>query len=146
MAQWAIQDDKPMLCICRGMQLLNVVQAGTLHQDIPTAVPTASDHQDSTNNKSITHIAHHLRVAPDSLFASIMGITTVPANAHHHQAVKKLGNDLVACAWAEDGVIEAIEMPGKTFVIGVQSHPESLEAAAVPAWQKFFKAFIDAAS
>jgi putative glutamine amidotransferase len=146
LARWVIADDKPALCICRGLQLLNVAQGGTLYQDIVDAMPEAHDHESSTKQKNITYIAHQLGVEPNSLFAKILGETTVPTNAHHHQAVKKLGDKLVASAWAEDGIIEAIEMPDKKFVMGVQSHPESLEAAAVPVWQKFFRAFVDAAA
>lgn len=144
--EWALEDNKPVLAICRGMQLLNVAHGGSLYQDIPTELPAAGNHNIASEKKRESRIVHMLHIKPGSKLAGIVGVSELGANAYHHQAVKKLGADLVATAWAEDDMIEAIEMPGRRFVIGIQSHPESLEAAIEPRWQQLFKSFIEASS
>ncbi|HEV7454421.1 MAG TPA: gamma-glutamyl-gamma-aminobutyrate hydrolase family protein [Candidatus Saccharimonadales bacterium] len=143
--RWALADRKPFLGICRGMQLLNVLQGGTCYQDIPTDLPDASDHNSSTKRQDLEDIAHHLRVQPGSQFATIIGADTIGANTHHHQALKKLGTDIIANCWSEDGLIEGIELTGGGLAIGVQSHPESLDERAEVLWRKFFAALTDAA-
>lgn len=145
LVKWALDDNKPILGICRGMQLINVALGGSLHQDIDVDLPKSRNHQASIDHKNFQHLAHQLKIKPDSQLADILGTNIVAANALHHQAISKLGNDLVATAHAEDGVIEAIELPSKSFVIGVQSHPEALEAKTEPLWRKLFKAFIGSA-
>jgi putative glutamine amidotransferase len=144
--KWAIAEGKPVLGICRGMQLINVALGGTLHRDIPEELPSANDHELSVHNKDMRHLAHHLRLEPESKLAKILGTTQIAANTLHHQAVDKLGEGLVVAAHAEDGVIEGIELPDKQFVIGVQSHPEALEEAIEPLWRSLFQAFIEAAA
>lgn len=144
--RWTLEDDRPMLGICRGMELLNIACGGTLHQDIASVLPKASDHDLSTAAKDIEHIAHRLRLKAGSRLAAIVAADGLGANTHHHQAINKVGEGLEAVAWSEDGVIEAIEAPGRPFVIGVQSHPESMEARAVPAWRRFFQAFVEEAA
>ncbi len=142
----ALKDHKPILGICRGAQLLNALCGGTLYQDIAHDLPDAHNHESSTEAQNTTHIAHLLKIAEHSRLAEILGTTPVKTNAHHHQAVKRIGDNLQAVAWAEDGIIEAIEQPGDAFVIGVQSHPESLESAAEPRWQRLFSAFVEASA
>jgi putative glutamine amidotransferase len=143
--RWAIEDDKPVLGICRGMQLINVALGGTLYQDIDAEVPTADSHTSSQLQRSFGHIAHNLRIEETSALASILGTSEIAVNALHHQAVKDLGEGLHASAWAEDGVIEALEMPDKRFIIGVQSHPEALEHEVEPRWRNLFSSLTDAA-
>jgi putative glutamine amidotransferase len=144
--KWALKDNKGCLCICRGMQMLNIACGGKLYQDIPTEIPGAGVHDMIEREAAdYRHIAHQIKIKPDSQLAKILGVTEIGANAYHHQAVKSLGKDLFATAVADDGiVIEALEMPAAKFMIGVQSHPEAIEAKIEPAWQKLFKAFIDA--
>jgi putative glutamine amidotransferase len=141
--EWALEDGKPVLAICRGMQLLNVARGGTLYQDIPTELPSTETHNISSEKKRESRIVHKLRIEPGSKLAEILGVTKLGTNAYHHQAVKKLGHGLKATAWAEDDIIEAIELPGRQFVVGVQSHPESLEASIEPRWQRLFKSFVE---
>jgi putative glutamine amidotransferase len=143
--RWALADQKPFLGVCRGMQLLNVLKGGSCYQDIPTDLPEASDHNSSTKRKDLEDIAHHLRVEPSSQFAKIIGSNTIGANTHHHQALKKLGTDIIANSWSEDGLIEGIELVGGGLAIGVQSHPESLDERAEVLWQKLFASLITAA-
>lgn len=144
--KWSLEDKLPILGICRGMELLNIAREGSLYQDIPQFLPAASNHNLSNTQKDVHYLAHKLTVQAGSKLAVALGVTSVGTNTHHHQAVKKLGDGLQAVAWAEDGVIEAIEDPRMPFVVGVQSHPESLEAETVPEWQGLFKAFVSQAA
>lgn len=143
--EWAIAEDKPVLGICRGCQLINVSLGGTLHSHIPDELPTAQDHERSIHQKDMRHVAHRLRVKPDSQLARVLGRAEIDANTLHHQAIKDVGQGLVITAQAEDGVIEGIELPDKQFVIGVQSHPEALEESVEPDWRALFEAFVEAA-
>jgi putative glutamine amidotransferase len=139
----ALKDQKPTLGICRGMQLINVACGGKLYQDIPKDLPNAQDHEASSHAGDVTHIAHSLKIAEHSKLAALVGTEPLQTNAHHHQAVKTVGDNLQAVAWAEDGIIEAIENPGDPFVFGIQSHPESLTAME-QRWRKLFEALVEA--
>lgn len=140
--EWCFEDKKPILAVCRGMQLLNVFLGGTLYEDIPLQLPQASDHNISGTKRDFEYVAHNLKVDPDSKLASILGATQISANALHHQAIKDLGKGLQPVAWAEDGVIEAVEMSGEQFIIGIQSHPEVLESSVETKWRKIFNEFV----
>jgi len=140
----ALADGKPILGICRGMQLLNVVQGGTLYQHIAKDMPEASNHDISNEKKSITHIAHQLHVDKTSRLGHIIQSDSIGANSHHHQAINKLGESLKAVAWSEDGLTEVIEGTDAAYAIGLQPHPESLEASIEPLWQKVFASFVEA--
>ncbi len=142
--EWALEDGKPILAICRGMQLLNVVCGGTLHQDIPTELSNTADHTASTRHKNTEYIVHNLKLEPDSRLSQLLGASVIAANSNHHQGVKNLAPNLRAVAWAEDGVVEAIEADGDNYVIGIQCHPEALDAQVVPGWRRLFKSFVEA--
>ncbi|MCP4809654.1 MAG: gamma-glutamyl-gamma-aminobutyrate hydrolase family protein [Proteobacteria bacterium] len=121
----AIDTDLPVLGLCGGMQALAVVAGGTLVQDIDTQVPGASEHQQPTDPAEGWHA---LNVEPGQL-RNWLGAHPV-VNSTHHQAVRDAG-DLRVSARAEDGVIEAVELPNHRFCIGVQWHPELLASGAV---------------
>lgn len=124
----ALDRGLPVLGICGGMQLLNVVRGGTLYQDIGREVAGAGPHEQTTPRHET---AHPIRAEGGSLLARALELGGPAAvNTTHHQAVKALGRDLVATAWAEDGVIEAIEDPNARFCVGVQWHPELLGETA----------------
>jgi putative glutamine amidotransferase len=144
LAQWALTQGKPILGICRGMQLVNVMQGGTLYQHLPTDIPNGIDHNSSTKKQDLEDVEHTLRIESGSRLATILGTDTIGANAHHHQAIQKLGADMKAVAWAADGVIEAIELAGHPYMIGVQAHPESLAPNAEPRWRALFESFVAA--
>ncbi|HZL07762.1 MAG TPA: gamma-glutamyl-gamma-aminobutyrate hydrolase family protein [Candidatus Dormibacteraeota bacterium] len=140
--KWALEDDKPVLGICRGMQLINVALGGSLHSDININLPSAQNHEANIHKKDFHYLAHQLRINPGSRLAQALGTDTLATNSLHHQTIKKLGDGLVATAYTDDEVIEAIELPAGNFVIGVQSHPEALEAGAEPVWRELFNAFV----
>lgn len=128
----------PLLGVCGGMQLLNVVLGGSLVQDIPTEFPEALAHEQKTPKDRPSHAIH---VEAGSLLAEAAGrVGGAEVNSTHHQAVARLGRDLVVSARAPDGIVEAIEMPG-AFVLGVQWHPESL-VEALPWNQGIYDALV----
>jgi len=117
----------PILGICRGAQVLNVARQGTLHQHVPDLGLGAVEHRQSQPGDQRTH---EVWVSPDSGLARATGGGPVRVNSFHHQAVDRLGLDLRPVAWAEDGLIEAIEAKGGRFALGVQWHAETLAGQA----------------
>jgi putative glutamine amidotransferase len=118
----ALARRRPVLGVCGGMQLLNVVRGGSLFQDIRQALgPTALDHEQPT---SPAEGWHELLPAPGGLLDRLMHGRPCSVNSTHHQAVDCVGAGLEILAKSKDGVIEAIGMPGEAFVVGVQWHPE----------------------
>ena len=112
----------PVFGICRGMQLLNVALGGTLLQHVPDSVGH-TDHR--RNPGSFDNADHDVRLADGSLAALAARETTHGTKSHHHQAVDRLGEGLVVTGWSSiDELPEAIECPGRGWVLGVQWHPE----------------------
>lgn len=124
----------PYLGVCYGAQLLNLVRGGTLVQDIPAALATAAlDHR----------AGHPVRLAPGSALARLLAAEQVEVNSRHHQAVAAPGQGLRLAAWAEDGVVEAIEGEDpERFLVGVQWHPEEEGQPTGPA---LFAGLVEAA-
>ena len=129
--------DKPVLGICRGIQVLNAVLGGDLYQDI----------------KPLEHLPHNghwakvhtVTVRRGTLLSRIFGQDTVLVNSQHHQAVDRVAPGFTLAALSEDGIVEAIEKPDARFCLGVQWHPEWLSDAD-PAMQGLFDAFVNACS
>jgi putative glutamine amidotransferase len=122
----AIAAGKPVLCICRGFQELNVAFGGTLYQHIQE-VPGRMDHREDVDAPLETQYApvHPVKVEPGCLFADIVGAGTFQVNSLHSQGIDKLAPSLHADATAPDGQIEAVSMPAaKGFLLGLQWHPE----------------------
>jgi putative glutamine amidotransferase len=128
----ALARDVPLLGVCGGMQLLNVVLGGTLHQDLAER-PGTGVHMQLHDRRQPSH---GVTVSPGSLLARLTGLGSLAVNSTHHQVVDALGNTLVASAVADDGVIEAIESTQHRHALGVQWHPEALggEHAALYRW------------
>jgi putative glutamine amidotransferase len=143
LARWAIEEGKPLLGICRGVQVINVTLGGTLYQDIPSQIKTGLVHDSSFTRQDWTYMAHDLRLDPDSKLAQIFGTTSFSTNSLHHQSLKDLGQGIRAVGWAPDGVVEAVEGNNGHFLVGVQCHPEALQGAADPRWQALFREFVE---
>lgn len=135
----ALARDMPVLGICGGQQLLNVVLGGTLIQHIPDEVENALAHEQPNPRDEP---GHDVTVIEGTLLHDIAGSTDLSVNSAHHQAAAKTGKKVVINATAPDGVIEGIEAPEYRFCLGIQWHPEfSID----PADSKIFDAFIAAA-
>jgi putative glutamine amidotransferase len=146
LATWAIEDRKPLLGLCRGLQVLNVACGGTLFQDLEAQMPAAIKHDYFPNHGyERSYLAHEVRLSPGSRLREVMSLDQIAVNSMHHQGIKTLGLGLRASAVAPDGVVEAAELDDDSFVVGVQWHPEVFEATE-PHTRQLFGAFIDAAS
>ncbi len=131
-----LEKNKPILGICGGEQLINVVLGGSLIQHIPDYINSPIDHE----QKIEKHLpSHEIEILSGTLLHDILKINKSMVNSTHHQAVRNLGGGLLASAFAEDGIIEAIEHNGHKFCLGVQWHPEYLITEDD---HKIFKAFI----
>ncbi|WP_338066439.1 gamma-glutamyl-gamma-aminobutyrate hydrolase family protein [Sporosarcina koreensis] len=142
LARKFLETDKPVLGICRGHQVLNVVQGGTLYQDIYSQrdrVPL--QHAQKATRE---HLSHKVTVTPDSRLAQIFGAQTILVNSFHHQSVKEVGESLAVTGTASDGIIEAIESKIHAFAVGVQWHPENTACAGDIYSKRLFKAFVSA--
>jgi putative glutamine amidotransferase len=144
LARRAMAEGKPVLGICRGAQLLNVALGGTLHQDIPSEIPDALDHNESTERRDMSHLAHPIALEADSWLAECLDTAEMSVNTLHHQALKQIAPGLRVTARAPDGVVEAVEGRGAGFVLGVQCHPEELWERADPRWARMFEGFVKA--
>jgi putative glutamine amidotransferase len=114
----ALRTGVPVLGVCRGMQVLNVGLGGTLYQHLPERL----GHTEHLPTPGVFGRVR-VKVAPDSRLAGYLG-HEVEVSCHHHQAVDALGAGLVPVAWAGDGSVEAVELPGERFAMGIQWHPE----------------------
>jgi putative glutamine amidotransferase len=135
----ALRRELPVFGICGGAQVLNVALGGSLYQDIPSQVSKAYKHS------GFSERAHTVDIVPGTRLAAILGIPEMRVNSLHHQAVKVPGQGMVVSASARDGVIEAVEISSRPFVVGVQWHPERLFVADEAA-QQLFSAFVQAAA
>jgi putative glutamine amidotransferase len=131
--------DRPLLCICRGLQVLNVALGGDLHVHLPD-LGGSVDHR----HPERLPISHPARVDPASRLGGILGTAELSVVSWHHQAVDRLGDGLKPVAWAEDGVIEGLEHERHPFCLAVQWHPEmQLED---PLQRKIFRALVERAA
>jgi putative glutamine amidotransferase len=141
----AIAADIPTLCICRGIQVLNVACGGTLIQDIADEVPAADLHRQYQAAIPAEQPIHDVRVTPGSLLEKVYGASTIATNSLHHQSVKEIGSGLALEGQTDDGIVEAVSYPGVSFMLGVQWHPEMMHRADT-LQMKPFEALIVAAS
>jgi len=151
--EWALiaearRRDLPILAICRGIQVLNVVCGGTLVQDIPTQVPGALEHSFKVPPHERYSLAHEMWLDKDTLLATLMrerlsDADSCEVNSRHHQAVKAVAPGFQVSATAPDGVIEAIEDPSSRFCLGVQWHPENFWRTGE--FRPLFEGFLEAA-
>jgi len=145
LTKWAMEDRKPLLGLCRGLQVINVASGGTLFQDIESQLPGSIKHDFfPTYGFERDHLSHDVAVAPTSRLRSLVDLDQLPVNSMHHQGVKQLGPGLVACAQAADGLIEAVESGNGHWMVGVQWHPEVFDADD-PHTRDLFRGFVRAA-
>jgi putative glutamine amidotransferase len=129
---------RPLLAICRGLQLLNVALGGTLVQDLDSERPGSMQH---ARDEARTRRVHGLSVVAGSRLAEALGVTSLDVNSMHHQAIDRIAPMLRATAHAPDGVIEGAETSGDWWVLAAQWHPEELVGDALPWDRNLFAAF-----
>ncbi len=117
----ALERDLPVLGICRGLQFLNVFLGGGLYQDLPAQHPSGTEHQ---QKPPYDVPVHTVSIRKNSRLFRLLNTETLSVNSYHHQAIRKKADGLQTMAVSEDGLIEAVELPGKKFVWAVQWHPE----------------------
>ncbi len=139
----ALADGLPVLGICRGLQVLNVVSGGALYQDLAYEFDTTIAHPAYADGRAA--LVHKVRVREGSCLRAILGGDELGVNSLHHQGIRDLAPGLAATAVAPDGLVEAVERPDQPFVVAVQWHPEELYRED-ETWARLFRAFIDAAS
>jgi putative glutamine amidotransferase len=118
----ALERDMPVLGICRGMEMLNVIQGGTLKQHLGLEL-----HRHTPG----AFTDHRVQLDPDSLAARVVGAETTEVKSAHHQGLEELGEGVVVSGHADDGLVEAIDLPGRSFAVGVLWHPEEDERSRV---------------
>ncbi|MDS1029209.1 gamma-glutamyl-gamma-aminobutyrate hydrolase family protein [Bacillota bacterium LX-D] len=139
LTKYFLDQGKPILAICRGMQVLNIIGGGTIWQDLNSQCPKSLKHSQEAPKWYPTHEIHIL--AHTKLSSIFTGLAKTRVNSFHHQAVQNLGEEFMVSALAQDGIIEAIESKTANFQMGVQWHPECM-------WEKnplqleLFKALI----
>lgn len=132
----ALEDHKPILGICRGMQVLNAAKGGNVYQDLSECPHASLQHQQQSPRTNLTHT---VSTSKNTLLQQLIG-TSFATNSFHHQAIHQLGKDLIATAWSKDSIIEGIELQNYPFGVGVQWHPEIMLATSssmLPLFKKF---------
>jgi len=132
LAKEALRQGKPIMGICRGEQLMNVVLGGSLYQDIPSQIGVDVIHAKGAS--------HRIGVIKGSVLSQVFGQDSLSVNSFHHQAVKQAGKGVTVTAYAPDGVVEAYEAPG---IIAVQFHPEKCVANGDMGWLKLFEYYLN---
>jgi putative glutamine amidotransferase len=145
LTRWALQDRKPLLAVCRGIQVVNVAAGGTVHQDLATQLPGAIKHDYFPRQGQYSRdlLVHDVEVVPGSRLGSLLGASRVQVNSMHHQGIKQLAPGLRPTAHAPDGLIEGLESANGHFLLGVQWHPEAL-VQRDPRMARLFSAFVEA--
>ena len=139
----ALHERRPLLAICRGVQVLNVALGGSLYQDIASETGSTIAHSQTAPRQEPTHDVKVM--GEGTRLGATLGALEVTVNSLHHQAIKRLGRGLRDVAWAPDGIIEGVEMPdAASLVLGVQWHPEEL-VGHDPTARALFRALVAAA-
>lgn len=140
--QIMLEQQKPVLGVCRGCQVLNVALGGSLYQDIYSQIDgKLLKHRQSAPDGHMTHFVH---VEKDSLLYRLIGLEQFKVNSRHHQAVSSVASKLKVSAVASDGIVEAIESDASNFILGVQWHPENLVVAEDAISLRIYQGFIHA--
>ena len=147
LTEWSVEDGKPVLGVCRGLQMINLAFGGSLHQDLAdqAAGSIKHDYFPFGGKYARDYLAHDVRVIEGTKLSSIVGSGDVKVNSMHHQGIKRLGDGLLPSAYAPDGLVEAVEGKNGQFLVGVQWHPEVLTESD-PKMRQLFADFIEASS
>ena len=137
-----LEEDIPVLGICRGIQLINVFFGGTLYQDLPAQHPSGTEHHQPP---PYDVPAHSVTLVQGSPLHALLGQERLQVNSYHHQAVRDLAPPLQAMAYSEDGLVEAAYHPDMNFLWAVQWHPE-FAAPEDPCSRRIFGAFVERAA
>ena len=144
--RWAMTDNKPILAICRGIQVLNVAMGGSLYQDLSTQAPRTLKHDyfPTEDNSARDFLAHEVEIVPNSRLKESLGSRSIKVNSMHHQAIKTLAPGLKRTAVAPDGIVEGVEGTNGQYLVAVQWHPEELYDRD-PGMRRLFADFVAAA-
>lgn len=139
-AEEVLASEKPVFGICRGMQVLNEARGGSVYQDISLQPGSPMLHMQTSESRS--DVSHKVTVKANTRLHSVTG-DILYTNSYHHQSIQKLGKNMTASAYTSDGTVEALEMTGHPFAIGVQWHPEAMFFSSVR-MRSLFSLFINA--
>lgn len=141
----ALQQNIPLFGICRGLQILNVALGGTIYQDIYAQYPSRDQLLQHAQKSARAETSHFVHIKENSQLHRVFNQSKIKVNSFHHQAICKVAPNLVVSGISSDGIIEGVELPGRSFCIGVQWHPEELAKAGELHSLKLFQAFVKAA-
>ena len=146
LVRWAQEEGKPLIGVCRGIQMINVALGGSLYQDVreQRCESIRHDYFSTSGEFSREYLAHTVRIERGSRLAQLLSAEEVPVNSMHHQGIRRLAPGLRPTAFAPDGLIEGFEGQNARFLLGVQWHPEELAESSEP-MRRLFTAFIEAA-
>ena len=147
LVRWALADKKPILGVCRGLQIVNLAAGGTLYQDLGEQMSGSIKHDyfPFGGRYARDYLAHDVQVAENTKLAEIFGAGSLRVNSMHHQGVRRLGKQLVASAVAPDGLVEGLESGDGSYLVAVQWHPEALTDNC-PRTHRLFESFVEASS
>lgn len=147
LVRWAMAERKPVLGVCRGLQIVNLAAGGTLYQDLADQMRGSIKHDyfPFGGRYARDYLAHDVQVAANSKLSEVFGAGSLKVNSMHHQGVHRLGRDLIASAVAPDGLVEGIESANGAYLVAVQWHPEVLTENC-PHTRRLFESFIEASA
>lgn len=140
--QEMLLQDKPILGVCKGAQMINIALGGDMYQDIYTQIDASL--LQHTQNAPDEHGSHYVFIEENSLLKKITGKEQIKVNSRHHQANRQAGGNIVHSGTASDGVIEASESTNHTFVLGLQWHPENMVVKGDENAKNIFDSFVHA--
>lgn len=146
LVRWALAEHKPVLGVCRGLQILNLAMGGTLYQDLTDQMSGGIKHDyfPFGGRYARDYLAHDVRIVDGSRLADIFGAGPLKVNSMHHQGIRTLGSGLLSTAIAPDGLVEGVEGVDGSYVVAVQWHPEVLIDGSEPT-RRLFASFVEAA-
>jgi putative glutamine amidotransferase len=147
LVRWALADRKPVLGVCRGLQIVNLAAGGTLYQDLAEQMASSIKHDyfPFGGRYARDYLAHDVQVTENTKLAEIFGSGSLRVNSMHHQGVRQIGKQLVASAVAPDGLVEGLESGDGSYLVAVQWHPEALTDNC-PRTRRLFESFIEASA